>query len=309
MKRNAFEVIRRGFDNTVANWPLIAIRIGEGFVFAAIVVATILAAVVPILVSAGLTQGFDYRDADNVAQFIGALFIEHWVLLLYLFALVFLLLGVLIAVHSFVEAGCARVYVDGERGAALRAFDFGRWLRGGAAGWWTVFWIYNLAWSVGCLVLLAPLTVTIAALLLVDATAAQLLIRCAGLGFTFLLWIPTAIVIGIWVHKAIADAVARNLGAVDALRAARGEFRLDFGRHLAVGVVMMIIGFMAAMVVSGVGFPFSLAGGNHNVRGSLDLLPLFLAPVQIMVSLVQSVLSAAVSSWTLASFVSLAEER
>jgi len=308
LKRSAFDVIRRGFDNAVANWPLILLRIGEGILLMGIVVAAVFAAVIPILVSAGLSKGFDYRNPDDVAQFLGALFIEHWMLLVYLFGLAFILLGILLAIHSFVEAGCARIYVDGERGAAMRAFDFGRWLRGGSAGWWPVFWIYNLAWSVGCMVLLVPLTLTIAGLLAISETAGRIAVGCAGLGFTFLLFLPTAILVGIWVHKAIAVSVARNLGAVDALRAARREFRLDFGRHLAVGIVMMIIGFMAAMIVSGAGFPLS-SFGRHSGRVGLDLLPLFLAPVQIVMSMIQSVISSAVSSWTLASFVALAEER
>jgi hypothetical protein len=307
LKRSAFDVIRRGFDNALANWPLILIRIGEGVVFGGIIVAAIFAAVIPILVSAGLSKDVDYSNPENVAHLFATLIIEHWVLLLYLLALAFVIVGVLIAVHSFVEAGCARVYVDGERAPAMRVFDFGRWWRGGAAGWWRVFWIYNVAWSFGCLVLLVPLVLTIAALLLIDDVRGRIAVGCSGLGFTFLLFMPTAILVGIWVHKAIADAVARGLGAVEALGAARREFRLDFGRHLAVGIVMMIISFMAAAVVSGVGFPLS-GFGNHG-RGDLSVMLLLFAPMQLVMTFVQGVLSSAVSSWTLASFVSLAEER
>ena len=39
MRRSATEVLRRGFDSTLANWPLILIRIAEGIVFVGIVIA------------------------------------------------------------------------------------------------------------------------------------------------------------------------------------------------------------------------------------------------------------------------------
>lgn len=307
MKRSAFDVIRRGFDNALANWPLILLRLGEAAVFIGIVVASIFAAVIPILVSAGM-RNFDFGRPDSVAEFFGTLVIEHWILIVYLFVLFFVLFGVLTAIHSFVEAGCARVYVDAERAADLRAFDAGRWFRGGAAGWWRLFWIYNLAWSVGCLVLLVPLVITIAGLLVIDQSAGKVAIGCSGLGFTALIAIPTFILISIWVNKAIAVCVGRAIGAVESLRVARRDMRLDFGRHLGVGLVMIIIGIMAGAVVSGVSFPFNLGGPRHG--GDFGaLLPLLFAPMQIVGSLIQAALSAAVSSWTLASFVALAEER
>lgn len=304
MKRSAIDVIRRGFENALANWPLILIRIAEGVVFGVIVIGAIIAAVVPVLVTAGFSNDVDYRNPENVAVLIVGLFVEHWILVLYLFALFLLILGVLMAIHSFVEAGCARIYIDGERTAGFKAFAADRWLRGGVGGWWAVFWIYNLAWSVGALILLGPLVLTMAGMLAVGGPAGRVAIGCAGLAVTLLLLVPTAILIGMWTQKAIVVCVARTLGAAEALRAARREIKLDFGRHLAVALVLMVIGFIAAMVISGVSFPFSLGQNRH-----AGFFPLLFAPVQIALTFVQSIASAAVHAWSLASFVALTEER
>jgi hypothetical protein len=304
LKRNPFDVIRRGFDNAVANWPVILLRIGEGMVMIAIVIGAVFAAVIPVIVAARLSH-FDASSIDSASQFLAELILEHWLLLVYLFVLAFVILGVLIAVHSFVEAGSARVYVDGERAPGFRAFAFERWWAGGRRGWWPVFWIYNFAWSVGGLVILVPPVITLAGMFLVSENGARIAIGCAGLAFTVLLLIPTAIVIGIWTQKAITICVARTVGAAEALRAARREIRLDFGRHLAVALIMIGISFVAASVGSGFNIPLSL--GDHH-RG-FDLVPIFFAPMQIMLSVVQSALSAAAGAWFLASFVALTEER
>jgi hypothetical protein len=303
LKRTAIDVIRRGFENALANWPLILIRIAEGVVFGVIIVGSIIAAVIPVLVTAGLSRDVDYRNLENVAQLLGTLVIEHWALLLYILALFVLILGVLIAIHSFVEAGCARIYIDGERTPGLKAFAADRWFRGGVGGWWAVFWIYNLAWSVGALVLLGPLVVTMAGMLAVSEAMGRVAIGCAGLGFTLLLFLPTAILVGMWTQKAIVVCVARTLGAVEALRAARREIKLDFGRHLAVMLILMVLGFIAAMVISGMSFPLSI--GDHR---RVSFLPLFFAPMQIALSFVQAAASAAIHAWSLASFAALTEE-
>lgn len=305
MKRNAFEVVRRGFDNAVANWPLVLIRVAEAVVLVGIAIGAIIAAVAPILVSAGLGN-FDMGDPQNIAEFFATLVIEHWVLLLYIFGLAFLILGVLIAVHSFFEAGAARVYVDAEHTADLRAFTVERWFRGGRHGWWSLFWIYNLAWSVGCIVLLVPAVFTIVFMLMVNEWGPRAAIGCAGLALMAVLAIPTAILVGMWTQKAIAICVGRDLGATESLGAARREIKLDFGRHFAVALIMMVIALVAGSVISSVSFPFSILG-SHSRR--VDLLPLFLAPMQLVIGMVQGAVSAAVQSWNLSSFVALTEER
>lgn len=302
MKRNAFDVLRRGFDNVVANWPLIVIRVVEGMVMVGIVIGAVIAAVIPILVSAGLDR-FHFNDVTDASQFVAMLIFEHWALLLYLFGLAFVLLGVLIAVHSFVEAGSAQVYIDGERIAGFRAFAMDRWMSGGRLGWWPVFWIYNFAWSIGGLVILIPAVLTIVFMLLVNDVGPRVAVGCAGLAFIVLLMIPVGILVGIWTQKAITICVARAAGAAESLAMARREIKLDFGRHLGVALMMMVISFVVAGAVSGVSIPFQF-GNQHHV----SFVPLFFAPMQLMLSVIQTALSAAVGSWFLASFVALTEE-
>jgi heme/copper-type cytochrome/quinol oxidase subunit 2 len=136
--RNTTDVLRRGLDSTLANWQLIAIRIAENILLVLLVIASIIAAIVPVAVAAGLSH-FDFQNADNAVQVIAAMVVEHWALILYILVIITVVLGVMIAVHSFVEAGNTKVFVDAERGAggapvpqraALRAFTIDRWLQG-----------------------------------------------------------------------------------------------------------------------------------------------------------------------------------
>jgi KaiC/GvpD/RAD55 family RecA-like ATPase len=39
---------------------------------------------------------------------------------------------------------------------AFRTFNMDRWARGGRASWWSVFWIYNIVWGIGGLLILIP---------------------------------------------------------------------------------------------------------------------------------------------------------
>ena len=45
----------------MANWPLIAIRIAESFIFVLIVIGSIIAVIIPIAVAAGLSH-FDLKN-------------------------------------------------------------------------------------------------------------------------------------------------------------------------------------------------------------------------------------------------------
>src|SRR5207249_9354016 len=99
---------------------------------------------------------------------------------------------------------------------------------------------------------------------------------------------PTAVLVGIWTQKSIAVCVSRALGAVDAMRAARREIKLDFARHLGVALLVMVISFIAAGLVSSFGIPFSF-GRRWDRR--LHLPPLLFAPAQIVLSIVQNAVS------------------
>lgn len=297
----------------LANWQLIAIRIVESLAFLLIVVGSIVAAIVPVVIAAGFSN-FDLKNMDNVADAISAIVIGHWILILYILAIITILLGVLIVIHSFVEAGNARVFVDADRAAgavppartAFRAFNMDRWLLGGRTSWWSVFWIYNIAWGIGGLFLLIPLFLTIAGMLLVSDAGARVAMGCGGLILTFLFLIPIGVIIAVWTQKAIAVAVARAAGANAALSQAWAAIRADLGRHLAVAFIVFVVAFGGAMVLSMFTMPMSLLRSSSGVPPFANIA---FAPAQIVTSVLQSIFSAAVGLWFLASYIGLTEER
>lgn len=304
--RNTTDTLRRGLDSTLANWPLIAIRIAESILFLAIVIASVVAAIVPFFVSAGFSN-FNIENPDEVPNAIVGFLINHWILIVYALAVFMLLLVVLIAIHSFVEAGNAQVLVDAEHAPKFQAFNMGRWMRGGRGGWWGVFWIYNAAWTVAGIILLVPLTLTIAVMLLVSEAGPRIALGCFGLAITFLIGIPLAVMTAIWTQKAIAVCVARGLPGRASLAQAWAGIRADFGRHFAVAFLLMAITFGGSMVISMFTAPMSLMSGAAG-HGA-PLVSLMFAPMRIVSSFLQSIFSAAVGLWFLASFIGMTEER
>ena len=311
MKRNVSEVLRRGFDSTVANWPVIVLRIAESLVVAAVAIAAILAAVVPTVVAAGLSKDEIVNSDDPGGAMISWL-IGHLMLFVWIFALGFLFLGVVIAIHSFVEGGSVQILVDGERAAsrgstsardAFRAFSIDRWLSGGVSSWWRIFWVYNLAWSVGLVFVLVPLVITIVALLAVSNTAGRVVIGCSGLALAVLILIPVGIITSIWCTKAITICVARSVSARESLALGWRAIRADLGRHLAIAVIVIVITMALNSIVSVFGVPMSIT--EHR----LPTMALMFAPVRIVIGVVQGVFSAATGSFLLACFVSMTEER
>ncbi|MBV8543372.1 MAG: hypothetical protein JO093_09505 [Acidobacteria bacterium] len=311
MKRSLPDVLRRGLDSTIANWPVIALRIAESVVLIGIVIASIIVALIPAIVAAGLSKDEIMNSSDPPAAIVGWL-IGHLMLFVWMLALAFIVLGVLLAIHAFVEGGIAQIYVDGERNEkrhlaagrdAFRAFSVDRWLAGGAASWWRIFWLYNWAWSVGLLFVLVPLMLTIVGLVLVSDTVGRMVVGCVGLAIAILVLIPVAIVISVWCAKAITICVARSLPARESLRVAWRAVRGDLGRHVAVAVIAFVVSMALNSIVSAVSVPMTIT--QHQVPS----MELFFTPVRLVSGVFQSMVSAAVGSWLMACFVSMTEER
>jgi hypothetical protein len=302
VKRSVTDVLRRGLESTTANWPLIAIRIAATIAIMLMVVLSIVAAVVPLLVSAGLSH-FNPADAKDAAEAIVGVLTDHWIVLIYIFLLMTAVLIAILMVHSFIEAGAAQIVVDAERQPALAAFSMDRWLAGARHSWWTLFWIYNIVWSVGLLFMLVPLIATLVFMLLVGDNTGRIIIGCAGIAFAVLIMLPVSIVCSMWTEKAIVIAVARNAGARDASSIGWRELRADFGRHFGVGLIIIAISFGASIVVSS----FSIVANISHQHAPLS--GLMFAPMQIIGSLLHSVISAAIGVWLLAAFAAMTEER
>jgi hypothetical protein len=332
LKRNITDVLRRGLDTTIANWPVILLRITESVLFIGIIIAAIIAAVVPAVVAAGLSKDDIVNSADPagaVLQWVTG----HLMLFVWMFALAFIVFGVMIAIHSFIEGASAQIYVDGERAAKrrsdslvrlpapsvglesptyvapvekrddFRAFTFDRWLSGGASSWWRIFWVYNLAWSVSLIFVVVPLIITMIAMLAVSDTAARVIIGCAGVALAVLILIPVGIATSIWCKKAITICVARAMSARESLRLGWREFRADLGRHLAIAVIVFVISMALNSVVSAFSVPMNIT--QHKVPD----LTLMFAPARVVIGVIQGMIGAAVSSFFLACFVSMTEER
>jgi hypothetical protein len=310
LKRTATEILRRGFENVVANWPLLLIRIVEGVVMLGVVIVSVIAIVIPFVVKLGLGK-FDVHDADEAYPMLLALLSDNWMLLLYALGAATLMLGVLVAVHSFVEAGSARIYLDGENAAGpaaasraqLRAFRVDRWLEGARRGWWTVFWIYNATWGIAGLIMIAPLVVLLPVVLLLrGSNAAAITVGCLGGAITALIFIVTIFVTNVWTMKSIVVALHRDEGTAPAIRDARRDLRTDFGRHFAVAFVILMITFGGSCL-------FALMSSGIHFRHDSAPLALLFAPMQIASSLANTVFSTAMGAWFLASFAALAAER
>ena len=307
MKRSVTDVIRRGFENTVANWPLLLIRIAEGIAMMILVVVAIVAAIIPIVVSIGVAD-IDLKTVEDPAELFMSLLASYWSVLLYLLALITVMLLIFVAIHSFVEAGCARVYVDAERLAgpagsrdAFRIFSADRWLAGGRRDWWPVFWIYNIAWGFAGILLLAPLVVLLALILVLRENPALAAgVGCLGLAVSILFFIVVAVVTNIWCQKAIVVCVDRVHAASESLSEAWREFKLDAGRHIGVALILWVL-----MIVGSMAFATLGAGsGFYDTPG----FSLAVMPMQLVSSFINTIFSAVMTSWFLASFAALGVE-
>lgn len=312
MRRGVFETLRRGLDNTLANWPLILIRLVESVVFIAIAIVAVIAVVVPIVVSVGI-QLADLDTPESMAGAV-ALLLQRWALLIWIFAAILAVAVLFVALHSFVQAGSARVYVDAERiagpgGDGLRTrfhvFSIQRWLAGGTDGWWTLFVLYNIAWGLAGLILLIPLLPTLALMILFRESPPALIgTGCIGLLVTLLLMIVVGIATGMWTSRAVAEWAVRRLGARDALGAAWDAMRSDFARHLLVALAVIVV----AMAGSTFFASFSFIAAFGESVGDSAIFMLVTLPLRILGSVLSSVFSALVTAWYLASYSSLAVE-
>lgn len=318
MKRGVFDVLRRGFDNTLANWQLLALRFAESVVFAGIVVAAIIAIIVPILVSVGLSLNrlpelvstMDAEQLPDLMVRVGA--IAGYVVLVALVVAI-----VLTAIHAFVVAGCTRVYVDGDRTAGpvdpaarggYAVFSLQRWWFGAADGWWPVFWIYNLAWGAASVVLLIPLLPTFALMLVLrndDSAALVAGIGCFGLAITVLLAIVLGVAVSLWTTRAITAWTAGRGTAREALSVASAAIRADLGRHLLIALAVIVVGMAGSSFFAG----FSFVGAFTSLAArDQPLLGLFALPVRALGWILSTIFSAAVGSWFLSSYAALANE-
>jgi hypothetical protein len=312
MKRNIIDVIRRGFDNAVANWPLLLFRFAETIVALFIIIGSIIVVIVPMIVSAGMSH-FNPEDAGSAAEAVLSFVAQHVAIIAWVIVLLTAVSFVIVAVHSFVMAGAARVLVDADRAAGdapasrdrYRLFTVDRFLDGGKRGWWPVFWIYNIAYFVAFLIVCLPILLFLAiAILVATSTPALITVGCFGAAVTVMFMLVTGIVTAVWAQKAIVVQSSRALGGMDSLRHAWRDMRVDFVRHFAVAIVMMVIGFAISSAVTTMSLMFS-PPMPHQIDALVGMMFL---PARIATTSVSSVLSSALAIWWTASFAAMEDE-
>ena len=312
MKRGIFDTIRRGLDNALANWGLIIVRVVELVVMAAIAVTAVLAMVVPILVSIGVRLA-DIRSPDDVESTMMTL-MEQWTLVVYVFLGLILLTIVLVAVHSVVAAGCARVQVDGDRMAGpfvdgprsrYHAFSMERWWAGARDGWWTVFWIYNLAWGVAGLILLIPLLPTLVlTIVFYDTPPVALASGCIGLAVSLMLMIVVGVVTGIWTNRAVADWALQRTGAAASLSSAWAAIKADLGRHVVIAIAMIFIAIAGSSFFAS----FSYMAAFGEMMHKTAAVHFFTIPVRLVGTFANWTFSSFIASWIFGAYAALAVE-
>lgn len=313
MKRGVPDILRRGVDNAIANWPLLLLRLAESVVFMVIIIVAVFLAVVPIIVSVGVHLA-DLKSPENFESLFGAL-ASRWTIVFYLAGLVLVLLTAFSMVHAFLEAGCARVYVDGDRAAGseprgpasrYRVFSMGKWWAGAVDGWWPVLWMYVIAWTTALTFILVPAVITLALALLLRENAGLVAgVSCLGLLLIFVMLIPIGIGTAIWTNRAIASWAVRGGGARDTLAVAWAAFKADFGRHLLVALVMIVISFAGSMFIGSFTFfaGFAEVLGRHS-----DSITIMMLPVRFAGQFLSMAFGAIVAGWFLASFCAMANE-
>lgn len=312
MKRNVIDTLRRGAENTLANWQLSVIRIAEVILLGMIAVAAVIAALVPILLSIGIRIA-ELKSPDELESAMATL-LSKWMLFVWFFAGVMLLLLIFVIIHSFVEAGCARVFADADRAAGpapaggrqrYRLFSAERWMSGAKRGGWTVFWIYNLAWGVAGLILLVPL-IPVFALILVfrDDPGVAAGAGCLGLLFFLLIAIVVGVVTGMWTNRAIADWAVQDVTARRALSTGWRAMKTDLGRHLLVALAIFVVAMAGSSFFAG----FSMLAAFGDAMGRNASFNMVTLPIRLAGSLLSSAFSALIGSWYLASYTALSVE-
>jgi hypothetical protein len=309
VRRGVFDLLRRGFDNTVANWQLSLIRFLEAFLFIAITIGAALVIVVPILLSIGI-QITDLDTPDEIESAMMSL-LTRWMMLIWIAAGITVLLLIFMLVHSFVEAGCARVVADADRIAGpeltgprnrYRIFSMDRWLAAAKQGWWTVFWIYNGVWAVAGLFMLIPLVPTVIVIFAFrHEEGLAVLTGCLGLLVSILFMILVVIVAAIWSNRAIVTWAIHHTGIAESISIASAAIKRDLARHVLVALALMVVAMAGSMFLSS----FSFFAGMAEALGS-DALLMMTMPLRLVGSVLNSAFSAVVSTWWIASYAALA---
>jgi hypothetical protein len=143
------------------------------------------------------------------------------------------------------------------------------------------------------------------AVLLAERTAVAIVVGCGGLLLTALFALLVVFVAAMWTVRATAELGLGGITARAAMGRAWSALRGDFGRHLIVALVMFVVGMAGSTFFAGVSF---LIGFGETFNDS-NVFPLVTLPFRFATSIINSILSAVISTWYLGSYAAMAAER
>ena len=299
-----YSAIQRGFDNVIANWPLLLIRLAENAALAFVIIAAVFGAILPIAFFGAFAE--ELRDFQTPQELLDAMLGTPLLMILYVFLILSLVLTMALAIHSFVQGGVVGCYLEGERKAKMagpgersrfKVFTPDLWIRYGRRDWWPLFLIYNATWGLFGLILLLPLIALLVLIFSVRDTDAVIPLTCGGLVVVFLLMFLGAIVVHLWSTCAIVlRSTGRQVGA-----ALSEGWRVTVRRIVPL-IVLAIIALAVSFAAAG---SIGVGGFGLGVISSVPGMALLTIPVQIGISFLQTAVSIAVYSWFLAAVISL----
>jgi hypothetical protein len=269
----------------------------ETVIFLVILFLALLATIIPVAVQAGLTH-LKLTDTEASVNTLAQFLAEHLTLTLWTLGVLFVVSGILLAIHCLVVAGSLRTYLEAERAAVagpidrFYAFRLDAFWEAATDGFWRVFWIYNLAWGLAGVIATLPLMLGLMVMVLLTNPGASMMLGFFCFAGTVLLFIPVGFVTTIWVNRALVEGARQDLGARAALAAARVAIRADLATHAIVTFLVIVISIGGAAFVGNAAGVFS---GADNI----------LAPLRFIAWLAQTFASALGSAWMLTAFAAI----
>jgi hypothetical protein len=298
-------LIQRAFDSTLANWPLILIRIASSVAMTLVAIAAVVP-VVALFVIAGVSASLtDFETSSAIIDWA----ISNVLLLLAIIAIITIAFAVGIAIHAFTTGGVAGIYLEADFAAPrdqwtrkdLARFSPDLWFRHGAATWWRIFLIYNITWGLFLLLLTLPLLLIVPLVLLMESPEAMAIIGCAAVVFGLMALAVGSIFVHVWTQIAVLQQVRRRAGVVAAIRSSLGTIA---GDPLRIGLITGLL-IVISLALGAFAFGFQLV---VDLGSTFSELPLLFMPAQIILSLLQSLVSVVVGAWFLASLSTVVNE-
>lgn len=310
--RSISVLLQRGFDNAVANWPLMLIGIATQVAMILLFIALLVAVLIPGVI---IGISIDFGDFEaNPASFFEEIILAHPFFIIYVLLGIGVILIPVMMVFSFAEGAKFGVLRDGERArgeggarSAMRMFDPSQWFAWGRRTWWPAFWIYNIIWGVALGVLLAVGLVfaVIAVAMAVGGGEAgaggAAAIGCLAVIVLVPIMILAAVLTNMVSQIAMSLLVRDGEGAVATIRNAMSFIRRHPGYSIGVTLITLVVAFAVGGAFGGIGVIINM-GGEMN-----ESLLLMMLPIQIIFTLIQSAVTIAVQTWVSAVFVSMVD--